>query len=327
MADDINREIDRVNQLIIEENNGRRAALSPNTFSILYREGAESSDIEYSDYFLEELENRSKNTNILADSEINLRTSNYTYDLYLESRLLSKPNETRSDLRKILVPETNARKISELTRRKNQLQDELNTINNELNSIVNNEPYTSEHRDEGKLRVLENVPNYFKDSFMIINYPKWGEVIEFDYDKLKAEMLDEYMRTGSKGALEDSYKNLLQHMEKFPNLYKIRNFRILKIAEDMPYEIMEKNRREREYRFQLLESAEFQDILIKINDLREARPIPPENATRQQIQEWRSTVLNEWEVLAKELWDTIPEKYKIAFNMSLSSSGIYLVIF
>jgi len=327
MSDDINRIIDRVNQSIIGENNRRRAALSPNTFSILYREGAESSSIEYSDYFLEELENRSKNTNILADSEINLRMSNYTYDLYLESRLFSKPNETRSDLRKILVPETGPRRISELTRRKNQLQDELNAINNELNSIVNNEAYTSEHRDEGKLRVLENVPNYFKDSVMIINYPKWGEVIEFDYDKLKAEMLDEYMRTGSKGTLEDSYKNLLQHMEKFPNLYKIRNFRILKVAEEMPYEIEEKIRREREYRFQLLESAEYRDISRKIYDLGEARPIPPENATHEQTQEWRSTVLKEWEVLAKELWDTIPEKYKVAFNMSLNSSGIYGVYF
>jgi hypothetical protein len=72
-------------------------------------------------------------------------------------------------------------------------------------------------------------------------------VIEFDYDKLKAEMLDEYMKTGSKDKLDESYKILLQDMEKFPNLYKIKNHRILEISKiygvniDMPYEIIEKN--------------------------------------------------------------------------------------
>jgi len=327
MSDNFYQELDKANYKIIENNKKKLSDKSPNTFCILYREDKENYKIQYSKYFLEELVKRSNNsiTDITDNNEIDVRISNYTYEMYLERSLHNtrdELNETRVDLRRFLAPECSAEKIRELTERKNQLQNELRTIFVEIQGL-NERPYVHEHRDEFNLKMLENVPNYMKDSFNIINYPKWGEVIEFDYDKLKARMLDDYMKTGSKDTLAESYKILLQDMEKFPNLYSIKNNRILEISKEMPYEIMEKNRLHREYCFQLLQSREYTGIALRIYDLRESRPIPADNITPEQFEEWRSTVLKEWEVLAKELWDTIPEKYKTAFNMRLDSSGIH----
>lgn len=291
MSDTFYLGLDKVNAEITEKNIRTLAHIQPNTFSILYREGGETSKIEYSEYFLEELMRRSNNsiTDITDANEIDVRTSSYTYELYLERNLHKTRdelrNETRADLRKILAPD---------------------------------------HRDEENLKILENVPNYMKESFTIVNYPKWGEVIEFDYDKLKAEMLDEYMKTGSKDKLDESYKILLQDMEKFPNLYKIQKHRILEVFQAMPYEIMEKERLHREYCLQLSQSPEYAEIRLKIYNLRESRPDPTENATREQYEEWCSTVFKQWEDMAKQLWDTIPEKYKTAFNMKLDSRGIHI---
>jgi hypothetical protein len=320
------QELNKLNAKIVEENKKKLSDKPPNTFCILYREGEESYKMEYSEYFLEELTKRSNNliTDITDNNELDVRTSNYTYEMYLERSLHKTCDETRVDLRRFLGPESSDKKIRELTERKNQLENELTTVHLEIHEL-NERPYVHEHRNEFNVKMLENVPNYMKDSFNIINYPKWGEVIEFDYDKLKAQMLDEYMKTGSKDKLDESYKILLQDMEKFPNLYSIKNNRILEISKEMPYEIMEKNRLHREYCFQLSQSTEYAGILLRIYDLRESRPIPADNTTREQIEEWRSTVLKEWEVLAKELWDTIPEKYKTAFNMRLDSRGIHSI--
>ena len=323
MPDHSNQVLEEFNAKIVENNKKILADKSPNTFCVLYRKGKESYKMEYSEYFLEELVKRSNNsiTDITDANEIDVRTSSYTYEMYLE-RSLYKTRDDRVDLRCFLAPERSNIKIQELTERKNKLQTELRSIFPELHQL-NEQTYIHEHRDESNLKMLENVPNYMKDSFNIINYPKWGEVIEFDYDKLKAEMLDEYMKSGSKDTLDESYKILFQDMEKFPNLYRIKNNRILDISKDMPYEIMEKERLQNEYRFQLLQSPEWAEIVLKIYNSSESRPYPTENLTREQIQEWRSTVLKEWEVLAKELWDTIPEKYKTAFNMRLDSHGIH----
>ena len=321
--------LDKINAEITEKNKRKLADIQPNTFSILYREGGETSKIQYSEYFLEELMRRSNNsiTDITDANEIDVRTSSYTYEVYLERNLHKTRdelrNETRADLRKILAPERSDTRIIELTHRKNELQNELRRIILVELQQLNEHPYVHEHRDEFNLKMLENVPSYMKDSFTIVNYPKWGEVIEFDYDKLKAEMLDEYMKTGSKDKLDESYKILVQDMEKFPNLYKIKNNRILEISKDMPYELMEKERVHREYCLQLSQSSEYAEIRLKIYDLRQSRPVPTENATREQYEEWRSTVYKEWEDMAKQLWDTIPEKYKTAFNMKLDSRGIH----
>jgi len=327
MSDHLDQELDKINAKILENNKKILADKSPDTFCVLYREGEESYKIEYSEYFLEELVKRSNNsiTDITDTNEFDVRTSSYTYEMYLERSLLKTRDETRVDLRRFLGPESSHTKIRELTERKNQLQNELIRIQAEMNQL-NEQSYIHEHRNEFNLKMLENVPNYMKNSLNIINYPKWGEVIEFDYDKLKAEMLDEYMKTGSKEKLEESYKILLHDMEKFPNLYRIKNNRILEISKDMPYEIMEKNRLHREYCLQLSQSAEYAEISLRIYNLRESRPALADNATREQIQEWRSTVLKEWEALAKELWDTIPEKYKTAFNMKLDSFGIHTFV-
>jgi hypothetical protein len=321
MSNNFYQELDKANSEIIENNKKKLADKPSNTFCILYREGEESYKMEYSEYFLEEFVKRSNNsiTDITDNNELDVRTSNYTYEMYLERSLhktRDELNEPRVDLRRFLGPESSDRKIRELTERKNQLQNELRSIFVEIHEL-NERPYVHEHRDEYKLQMLENVPNYMKDSFNIINYPKWGEVIEFDYDKLKGQMLDEYMKTGSKDTLEESYKILLQDMEKFPNLYRIKNHKILEISKDMPYEIMEKNRLHREYCLQLLQSTEYSEISLKIHDLRESRPT--ENATQEQIQEWAA--------LVKELWGSIPEKYKTAFNMRLDSRGIHSYVF
>jgi hypothetical protein len=106
-------------------------------------------------------------------------------------------------------------------------------------------------------------------------------------------------------------------MEKYPNLYRLKNHKILEISKDMPFEIMERDRLHREYCLRLSQSTGYAEISLKIYNLRESRPTV--DATHEQYEEW--------ETLVKELWDTIPEKYKTAFNMSLDSRGIHTFVF
>jgi len=122
MSDHLYEQLDKLNAEIVENNNKKMADMSPNSFSILYREGEESSKMEYSEYFLEELVKRSNNTitDITDSNELDVRTSRITYEMFLERSLHKTRNETRVDLRKILGPESSDKKIRELTERKNQ---------------------------------------------------------------------------------------------------------------------------------------------------------------------------------------------------------------
>jgi uncharacterized alpha/beta hydrolase family protein len=85
---DVQTSLRRINDEMLELINKKKAERVPNTFSILYREGAilhregeDSSCLDYSSYFLHELERRNGKS---VDDELGIRTNPLTYDMYLE---------------------------------------------------------------------------------------------------------------------------------------------------------------------------------------------------------------------------------------------------
>ena len=79
------------------------------------------------------------------DDEIDIRTSPVTWELSLERRLLSL-GDRPSNYRNILKPD--------------------------------------ESNGEDNLKFYENVPNILRNVVTIVNYPNWGETVEFNYNKL-----------------------------------------------------------------------------------------------------------------------------------------------
>ena len=329
-------QISCINTMIQLEIDKKKTERDPDTFSILYRTGSGSSRLEYSDYFLDELERRQGHS---VDKEIDVRTNPNTLDIYLERRLLSFDNSQPNEYRKLLRSQTNLSVIEDLTNRLHILENELNDTRHELQAANNQEPYTADNKQEYSLEMCENIPSILKNSFTIVNYPDWGEVIDFDYMKVKAEMLDEYMKTNCKETLTNSYNRLLNVMEKFPTKYTIHNKPLVEVKSEKPYEIIEQEHLEIERRNRLVNGEVYRELSIRLCDLVERKPMFPGNLytyvnnryiipenNRPQFLEYQTT-LNAWKDEMRNFYTTLPDEYKEVgmLKMVLLSHSINLL--
>lgn len=316
---DIVNQISCINTMIQLEIDKKKTERDPDTFSILYRTGSGSSQLEYSEYFLDELERRQGHS---VDKEIDVRTNPNTLDIYLERRLVSFGSSQPNDFRKLLRSQTNVTVIEDLRSRINRLENELNDTRDKLEAANNQEPYTGDNKNEYFLEMCENIPNILKNSFTIVNYPEWGEVIDFDYTKLKAEILDEYMKTNCKETLINSYNKLLNVMDKFPTRYTIRNKPIVEVKSEKPYEIIEQENLEIERRNRLVNGEVYRELSIRLCDLVERKPMFPGNLytyvnnryiipenNRPQFLEYQTT-LNAWKDEMRNFYINLPDEYK-----------------
>jgi len=312
-------QISSINSLIQLEIDKKKSERIPDTFSILYRTGPGSSHLEYNQHFLDELERRQGQS---VDKEIDIRTNPTTYDIYLERRLLLFGNSQPNDYRKLLRSQTNLTVIEDLRQRIDRLESELHDSRRELAAANNQEPYTGDNKQEYSLELCENIPNILKNSFTIVNYPEWGEVIDFDYTKLKADMLDEYMKTNSKETLDVSYNRLLEIMEKFPTKYTIRNKPIVEVKSEKPYEILEQEDIEIELQNRLINTEYYREISTRVCNLVERKPMFPGNLyiyennryiipenNRPQFLEYE-TSLHAWKDEMRNFYITLPDIYK-----------------
>jgi len=293
-------------------------------FTIMYRTDAGSSELEYSEYFLNELEER-QGKELEEEKEIDIRTSPITWKLFLERNLLSV-GEHSDDYRKILTPQTNLIGIDRITREIHRAEEILEGLRAELharNEIADRgEFYGGDADREYKLSMVTDIPLLLKNSFNIINYPKWGEYVEFDYNKLKAEMLDEFIKTGSKDILDTKYKTLLQVMEKFPNKFNLKSEKIIEVTAEKPYELIheEDNRVRRAH--ELMNTPYYLEVMGNIRQIIERKPEPEDGTTDA----WRASLAN-WKNELKELYNGLREEYKtLQFITFVLSSHIDLEI-
>ena len=219
-----------------QENMAKKIAeKKANTFSILYRSGSikkqaddmpvsENPDTNFTGKFTEDISDYFKNRliegGIDITDEISIRTCPLSWSIYFE---------VYCGLVKI-----------------------------EGSSISTNDLFNNNRVDFVKpceMNIIENIPMCLFNKFNIINYPEWGEVVMFNHDKLKSELLD---KCGvSKENMESSYKEILDIMKNFPNKYNILSETIIDIIAKKPIEII----REEHKILNLRKTVEFKRLL------------------------------------------------------------------
>jgi hypothetical protein len=157
------------------------------------------------------------------------------------------------------------------------------------------------------------------DYFNIINYPEWGEVVMFNYDKLKTEMLDKYLNTGSREILEKSYQEVLDIISDFPNKYNVLSENSIDVLLEKPIEIT----KEEDRISNLANTDEFKRLLEEKRAIEDNKPDPEEegvfiieNGRHVNGPNWNNWKRrhNEW-IIAKKTWfDNLDHDYKLCFN-------------
>jgi len=307
----------------LQEIINKKKAEAGDSFSIMYRTDPGSSELEYSEYFLDQLETR-QGKELDQEKEIDMRTNPITWELFLERDFFTI-GQHPIDYRKILTPQTNVMGIERVTREIRMAEEKLEGLRAELhgrNQLANQgEFYAADADREYKLSMIADIPPLLKDSFNIVNYPKWGEYVEFDYNKVKAEMLDEFMKTGSKDTLDSSYQNLMNIMEKFPNKFNLKSEKIIEVTAEKPYELINEEIMKIQRENELSNTPYYREIMNNIHQIMVRRPEAPENRDDNDlVAAWRISV-ESWRNELKELYNNITEEYKQIqmINLILSS--------
>jgi hypothetical protein len=175
-----------------------------------------------------------------------------------------------------------------------------------------------------EVNIIENIPMCLFDKFHIINYPRWGEVVIFNYDKLKSEILDNYIISGSRDLLEKSYKEVLDIMEKFPNKYNVLTEKIIEVTAvsgvniDKPIEIV----REEQRILNLRHTDNFKRLLEEKREIERNKPDPDEEGVYiiengrhvkgPNYDNWKIRH-SEWQIRYTNWYENIDQDYKLCF--------------
>jgi len=267
------------------------------TFSILYRSGSMYKKNDPQTMFLtgnfvedisEYFKNRLIEGGVDITSDIAIRTSSLSWTIYFEVYHNVVEDITLNDL---LIKEEN---------------------------LISYPSY--------EVNIIENIPMCLFDKFNIINYAKWGEVVVFNYDKLKSEILDNYIISGSRESLEKSYKEVLDIMKKFPNKYNLLREKTIEISAvsginaEKPIELIRDEERISNLRYTDI----FQRLLEEKREIERNKPDPEkegiyiiENGRHIEGPNYDNykTMYDEWRIGYKNWYQNIEEDYKLCFGM------------
>ena len=298
---------ERIKELSKENMAKKLLEKKPDTFSILYRSGSikretgpriiehngeevdiETPDIHFTGKFNEDISDYFKNRLIEGGVDIKddilIRTSPLSWTIYFEvyCGLVEIDGSTIS---------TN---------------DLFN--NNRVNLV---EPC--------EMNIIENIPMCLFDKFNIIHYAGWGEVVTFNHDKLKSEMLDKCMRSSSKENIDTSYQEILNIMEQFPNKYNVLSGQILDIMADKPIEII----REENRILNLLNTDKFKRLIDEKRSIELQEPNQEDDGVfiiengrhvkGPNYDSWK-TSRDEWITSYKTWFKNIEYDYKLCFK-------------
>ena len=170
-----------------------------------------------------------------------------------------------------------------------------------------------------EMNIIEDIPMCLFDNFNIVNYPEWGEVVMFNHDKLKSDLLDKCALSGSTDNMEKSYQEILHIMENFPNTYNILSERIIDVLAKKPIEIIRGenrilNLRNTDHFKRLLEEKRAIELQEQTCDgegifvLENGRQVKGPN-----YDSWK-TSHNEWVISYKTWFLNIEQDYKLCFK-------------
>jgi hypothetical protein len=284
----------RIKQFYRENMDNKILEKKADTFSILYRSGTmykeNNQETPYlTGNFAEDISDYFKNLliegGVDVTSDITIRTSSLSWTIYFE----------------IYHNVINGMTCSDLLARE------------DLNSYP---PYT--------LNIMENIPMCLFDKFNIINYPRWGEVFYFNYYKLKAEILGDYIISGSRESLVISYNEVLDIMEKFPNKYNLLNEKTIEVSgvsgfnATKPIEILREEKRIKN----LIHTELFERLLEEKREIERNKPDPDEEGVYviengrhikgPNYDSWKARH-NEWVIRHKSWYENIDQDYKLCF--------------
>lgn len=259
----------------------------PNTFSILYRSGTITNK-DFTGKFTEDISDYFKNRllegGVDITNEMAIRTSPLSWTIYFE------------------------------------VYNSLVQI--EGSSISTNDLFNNNREDfiePCKMKIIENIPMCLIDKLNIIQYPEWGEVVRFDYDKIKSEILDKYMNSGSKENMEKSYKEIAHIMEEFPNKYDVLSEKIIDVLANKPDEIT----REEDRIFNLRNTDDFKRLLQEKREVDREQPEPDEegvfvlhngrHVNGPNYDNWKRR-RDEWIAKYKAWFNNIDHDYKLCFK-------------
>ena len=268
-----------------------------NTFSILYRSGSihretgmhgiEIPDTHFTGKFTEDISDYFKNRlvegGIDITDEIAIRTSPVSWSIYFEVYY-------------------------------GLVQIEGKTIT--TNDLFNN--YTVDFVTPCQMKCTENIPMCLFDKFNIIHYPEWGEVVMFNHDKLKSELLDTLVYSSTE-TMQSSYQEILDIIQTFSNPYNMLSERLIDLAAKKPIEL----RREENRILQLRTTDEFKRLLKEKRTIVVQEPNPDdegvfiiENGRHVKGPNYESWKRNrdEWVTSYKTWFNNIDHDYKLCFK-------------
>lgn len=170
-----------------------------------------------------------------------------------------------------------------------------------------------------EMKIIENIPMCLFDKFNIINYPEWGEVVMFNYDKLKSEMLDKYLNNGSRETLDKSYQDVLDIMTNFPNKYNVLSENSINVILEKPIEIT----REEGRISNLANTDGFKRLLEEKRAIENNQPDPDEegvfiieNGIPVNGPNWNNWKRrhDEWTIAKKTWFENLDQDYKLCFD-------------
>lgn len=170
-----------------------------------------------------------------------------------------------------------------------------------------------------EMNIIENIPMCLFDKFNIINYPEWGEVVMFNHDKLKSDLLDKCAISGSIENMEQSYQEILDIMKNFPRKYNMLSETIIDVIAEKPIEII----REENRILNLRNTVEFKKLIEEKKVIELQKPDVDgegvyiiENGRHVKgpnHDSWKTTH-DEWVTSYKSWFSNIQQDYKLCFK-------------
>ncbi len=147
-------------------------------------------------------------------------------------------------------------------------------------------------------RIEENIPLALKPYTRILDFHSWGEILYFDYDAMKVEILNSCVKSGNINELQTRYDEIKQFQERYPNKY-LKNYegKCVRIQASKPQEIYDEQQARLQNTINIIESDEGRNVLNAIEQFNSRfpeAPMPGEipSDIQQQRETWNADVLN-----------------------------------
>lgn len=246
----------QVEEKMLERLTEVKSSFNPNTFSVFLRKGA-GDELEFEDWVYEEVSRRSDLPTEWSDhsTEFEFRSHHALWEVEKEFLF-----STNLENRQLLISPNDRRNLP-----------------SPRNDTPSNYTYT----------IVENIPLALKPYTHILDFQLWGETLYFDYDRMKSDALDTYMKNKDLELLNIRYEEIEILQKLFPNTYvKDYTSKCVRISDNEPRELTDERHHRSEQLFNLLATDEARAVIQAIEEFNARFP---ENT--QEREGWNNEVL------------------------------------